>query len=89
MALMDKVKQALKGRSSSLEQGIDKAVQQVNARTKGKYGDTLSKGADALKKGTRQLDEERRDRPAGGAGTAGPSEPPVHPDDRDPGPTAV
>jgi hypothetical protein len=81
MALLDKVKQAVRGKSAKLEQGIDKAVGEVDKRTKGKYGDTLTKGAEALKGRARELDDDRRDGPAtpptGGPGPTGPTTPPA------------
>ena len=59
MGLMDKLKQAAKGRSEMVEKGIDTAVGQVDKRTNGKYRDKLSKGAQSLKTQARRLDEER------------------------------
>jgi hypothetical protein len=73
MGLMDKAKQAMKGRSEMVEKGIDKAVVQVNRRTNNKYGDKLTKGAQDLKQRARKLDD----------GRAGPGD---NPDDRGPGP---
>jgi hypothetical protein len=83
MALLDKVKQAVRGKSAKLEQGIDKAVGEVDKRTKGKYGDKLTKGAEALKSRARDLDEERRGGPGSppseGPGPAGPTSGPGGP----------
>lgn len=76
MALMDKVKQAVRGKSAKIEQGIDKAVTEVDKRTQGKYGEKLTKGAETLKSKTRELDDDRRNDPGdprpGGDGFGGP-----------------
>ncbi len=61
MPFMDKLKQAVKGRSAMVEQGIDKAVAQVNKRTGGKYSGTLTKRAADLKSRARRLDEQRHE----------------------------
>jgi hypothetical protein len=58
--MMDKVKQAVSGHSEMIEKGIDQAVAQVNKRTGGKYGDTLTKRAQDVKERARQLDAQRR-----------------------------
>lgn len=76
MGLMDKVKQAAKGKSEMLEKGIDSAVQQVDRRTKGKYSDKLTKGAEDLKEKARRLDEERAGRTDAPGGFDGPTSPP-------------
>ena len=76
MPLMDKIKQAVKGRSQMVEKGIDRAVGEVDKRTKGKYSDTLTTRAQDLKSRARSLDEERRDPPAGGS-EPGPVPPPL------------
>lgn len=56
MGIMDKVKQAVQGRSGMVEKGIDRAVGQVDKRTKGKYNDKLTKQATGLKARARRLD---------------------------------
>lgn len=68
MGLMDKVKQAVQGRSEMVEKGIDRAVGEVNKRTRGKYRDTLTQRAGALKDRARQLDDQRREPPPDGGG---------------------
>ncbi len=70
MPLMARLKQAMKGRSTMVEKGIDRAVAQVNKRTGGKYGDTLAKRADYLKQRARQLDDR-----AGSGSGPGPDQP--------------
>ena len=72
---MDKLKQAARGKSAMVEKGIDSAVSQVDKRTKGKYRDKLTKGADDLKAKARRLDEERAERgdPPAGGGSPGPT----------------
>jgi len=96
MGLMDKLKQVAKGRSAMVEKGIDSAVSQVDKRTKGKYRDKLSKGAEDLKEKARRLDEEaaqRGDPPAGGGnrppsgGPPGPTTGPGAPTDEVPPPS--
>lgn len=52
---MDKVKQALKGRSGTIENGIDSVVGRL-----GKYGETLKTKAEGLKTRVRDLDEDRK-----------------------------
>ena len=74
MPFMDKIKQAVKGRSHMLEKGIDTAVAQVNKRTGGKYDTTLTKRAQDLKSRAQRLDDERRD-PGPGTDTSGPERP--------------
>lgn len=69
MGLMDKAKNALRGRSAMVEKGIDRAASEADKRTKGKYGDKLHSSAEQLKERARKLDEER----ARGAGPAGPA----------------
>lgn len=61
MGLMDKVKQAMKGRSEAVERGIDAAASAADKRTKGKYREKLQQGATRLKAQSRKLDDERRD----------------------------
>ena len=61
MGLMDKAKQAMKGRSEMVEKGIDRAVAEANKRTKGKYGETLTTRAQDLKQRARQLDDQRNE----------------------------
>lgn len=61
MGLMDKAKQAVKGRSAQLERGVDQAAKMVDKRTGGKYRDKVAKGADQLKSKARTLDEDRRE----------------------------
>lgn len=70
--MMDKVKQAVSGRSAMIEQGIDQAVRQVNKRTGGKYGDTLTKRAHDLKQRARQMDAQRRPTDPDGNGSTPP-----------------
>ena len=69
MPLMDKIKQAVRGRSAMVEKGIDRAVGEVDKRTKGKYSDKLTDRAQDLKSKARELDDERRDPPADGPGS--------------------
>ncbi len=64
MALMDKLKQAVKGRSAMVEKGIDRAVTEANKRTNGKYEAKLTKGARDLKARARRLDDDRNDPPS-------------------------
>jgi hypothetical protein len=59
MGLMDRVKRAVEGRSGTIEKGIDRAVSQVNRRTRGRYAGTLEKGARTLKDQARKLDDRR------------------------------
>ena len=75
MGLMDKLKQAARGKSAMVEKGIDSAVSQVDKRTKGKYRDKLTKGAEDIKAKARRLDEERAERgdPPAGGGAPGPT----------------
>jgi hypothetical protein len=54
MALMDTLKQLMKGRSEVVERGIDTAVAQL-----GRYGDQLKRSAEAAKAQARNLDPER------------------------------
>ena len=61
MALMDTVKQLMKGRSEVVERGIDTAVDRL-----GRYSDSLKKQAETLKERARTLDTER-----GGSTVAG------------------
>lgn len=76
MALLDKLKQVVTGRSEMVEKGIDLAVGQVNRRTKHKYSGTLTKQATQLKGKARQLDAHRT-RPDDGPGRTG--TPPIPP----------
>jgi hypothetical protein len=61
MGLMDKARQAMKGRSQMVEKGIDRAVSEANKRTKGKYGETLTARAQDLKQRARSLDDARNE----------------------------
>jgi hypothetical protein len=54
MALMDTVRQLMKGRSEAVERGVDAAVGRL-----GSYGETLSQRAEALKSRARALDDDR------------------------------
>jgi len=66
MAFMDKVKQAMKGRSDTVERVIDAAVERA-----GRYSETLKKQGEGLKARARDLDDTRPDGPApGGAADA-------------------
>lgn len=58
MGWMDKAKQALKGRSGTIEKGIDTAVDRLGTR-----GKSLRKPAEGLKARVRDLDEDRKRRP--------------------------
>lgn len=61
MGLMDKAKDAIKGRSQMVEKGIDVAADQVNKRSKGKYAQKVNAQASKLKAQARQLDETNND----------------------------
>ncbi len=61
MGLLDKAKQAMKGKSSTIEKGIDAAVKAADTRTNGKYRDKLSQGAERAKAKARTMDDERPD----------------------------
>ena len=79
MGWLDKVKQAVRGRSGTVEKGIDTAVDQASKVTKGKYDDTLTKGAEGLKEQARKLDDDRAGEasdPAGPPPAAPPTPPP-------------
>lgn len=65
MGLMDKAKQAVKGRSAQIERGVDQAAKMVDKRTGGKYRDKVTKGAEQVKSKARTLDDDRRDQPTG------------------------
>lgn len=65
MGLMDKAKQAVKGRSAQIERGVDQAAKMVDKRTGGKYRDKVAKGAEQVKSKARTLDDDRRDQTAG------------------------
>lgn len=80
MGIMDKVKQAVKGRSGMVEKGIDRAVGQVDKRTKGKYNNQLTKRATDLKARARRLDGTPTERVVEDPFDAG------HPEDAPPGP---
>lgn len=85
MALMDTVKQLMKGRSEAVEKGIDTALGHL-----GRYGDQLKRSAEAAKTQARKLDAERdapggtvvvpdAPTPSGPAPTAAPPPPPPPP----------
>lgn len=83
MGIMDKAKDALKGKSDKVAKAVDSAGEQVNKRTKGKYADKISKGSETLKRKAQELDTEHRGTGAatGGAPTSPPpsSPPPSSP----------
>ena len=54
MALMDTVKQLMKGRSEVVERGIDTAVDRL-----GRYSEQLKRSAEAAKAQARNLDPDR------------------------------
>ena len=56
MALMDTVKQLMKGRSEVVERGIDTAVGHL-----GRYSEQLKRQAEAVKAQARTLDAEREE----------------------------
>ena len=77
MGWMDKLKQAARGKSEMVEKGVDTAVNQVSKRTKGKYDDKLTKGAEQVKAKARSLDEERSARPPDATPPPPPTPPPA------------
>ena len=54
MALIDRVKQAMSGRSEMIERAVDAAVDRA-----GRYSETLRKHGDGLKSHARRLDGKR------------------------------
>lgn len=49
MSVMDKLKQLLKGHESKVDQGVDKAGDAFDAKTKGKYSRHVDTAQDKLK----------------------------------------
>lgn len=80
MALMDTVRQLMRGRSGAIERGVDSAISRL-----GRYSTTLSQRSEALKAQARALDDERTAAPpapavaspAASAPAAAPSAPPA------------
>ena len=62
MALMDTVRQLMKGRSDTLERGVDKAMGYL-----GSYSDRLKRQAETVKAKARTLDPDRGETEPSGA----------------------
>ena len=56
MSILDKVKKMVSGKTPQIEKAVDKAVGTIDDKTKGKYSDKLTKGAEKAKEGVRSLD---------------------------------
>ena len=57
MGLLDKIKDALKGKGKQVNSGIDKAADVVDDKTEGKYTEKIDDAADKAKDIVEKLDE--------------------------------
>ncbi|MDF4253051.1 antitoxin [Streptomyces sp. WMMB303] len=67
MGFMDKVKGMLGQHGDKVQQGVDKAAQVADSKTRGKYSDKINSGARKAKDTAQKLGDEGR----GGSGTGG------------------
>ncbi|CAM5536654.1 hypothetical protein EES47_19855 [Streptomyces sp. ADI98-12] len=82
----EKVADLTRQHGDKIDQGLDKAAQAVDSRTKGRYSDKIRTGTDKAKSALDQLNEEDgkgKGGPAGGGRASGPEEDatrPQHPE---------
>ena len=62
MGFLDKVKQAVQGKSGQINKAVDSATRQINKRTNNKWASKLEQGTSKLKQQVTKLD--RRSSPA-------------------------
>ncbi|NGO72445.1 antitoxin [Streptomyces boncukensis] len=59
MSVMDKLKDMLKGREDTADQGTDKAADAVDEKTQGKFSDQVDAAQDKIKEQTGGTDQGR------------------------------